>query len=120
MLSLNIIAILFKRVMNQRDQNDEHELFISLVTSVPIWKSLPAQKHLPHDKCSFGFIFNSLFGKFFVDQDTAREILENAPGVVIIDYRTSNHFPTPLEVSNKDDVAVGRIRQDVSQEGNHG
>ncbi|XWS34326.1 hypothetical protein CRYUN_Cryun21dG0030100 [Craigia yunnanensis] len=55
-----------------------------------------------------------------LDEDTAREILKNAPGVVVIDDRTSNHFPTPLEVSNKDDVAVGRIRQDLSQEGNHG
>ncbi|XVE85608.1 hypothetical protein DITRI_Ditri17bG0104000 [Diplodiscus trichospermus] len=55
-----------------------------------------------------------------LDEDTAREILKNAPGVVVIDDRTSNHFPTPLEVSNKDDVAVGRIRQDASQEGNHG
>lgn len=25
-----------------------------------------------------------------------------------------------LQVSNKDDVAVGRVRQDVSQDGNHG
>ncbi|KAL4346564.1 hypothetical protein GQ457_17G014870 [Hibiscus cannabinus] len=55
-----------------------------------------------------------------LDEDTAREILKAAPGVVVIDDRTSNHFPTPLEVSNKDDVAVGRIRKDVSQEGNHG
>ncbi|XP_021293030.1 uncharacterized protein LOC110423198 [Herrania umbratica] len=55
-----------------------------------------------------------------LDEETAREILKNAPGVVVIDDRASNHFPTPLEVSNKDDVAVGRIRQDVSQEGNHG
>ncbi|KAE8724572.1 Aspartate-semialdehyde dehydrogenase [Hibiscus syriacus] len=55
-----------------------------------------------------------------LDEDTAREILKTAPGVVVIDDRASNHFPTPLEVSNKDDVAVGRIRQDVSQEGNHG
>ncbi|CAI0459321.1 unnamed protein product [Linum tenue] len=55
-----------------------------------------------------------------LDEDTAREILKNAPGVVVIDDRASNHFPTPLEVSNKDDVAVGRIRQDLSQEGNHG
>ncbi|EEF29184.1 aspartate semialdehyde dehydrogenase, putative [Ricinus communis] len=55
-----------------------------------------------------------------LDEDTARDILKNAPGVVVIDNRASNHFPTPLEVSNKDDVAVGRIRQDVSQEGNHG
>lgn len=53
-------------------------------------------------------------------QDTARDILKNAPGVVVIDDQASNHFPTPLEVSNKDDVAVGRIRRDVSQDGNHG
>ncbi|XVF43428.1 hypothetical protein PTKIN_Ptkin02bG0039400 [Pterospermum kingtungense] len=55
-----------------------------------------------------------------LDEDTAREILKNAPGVVVIDDRASNHFPTPLEVSNKDDVAVGRIRRDLSQEGNQG
>lgn len=55
-----------------------------------------------------------------LDEDTAREILSSAPGVVVIDDRAANHFPTPLEVSNKDDVAVGRIRQDVSLDGNHG
>ncbi|XP_051145743.1 uncharacterized protein LOC127261424 [Andrographis paniculata] len=55
-----------------------------------------------------------------LDEDTAREILSKAPGVVVIDDRTANHFPTPLEVSNKDDVAVGRIRQDVSLEGKYG
>ncbi|XP_073145118.1 uncharacterized protein [Henckelia pumila] len=55
-----------------------------------------------------------------LDEDTAREILSSAPGVVVIDDRVANHFPTPLEVSNKDDVAVGRIRQDVSLDGNHG
>ncbi|RZB95303.1 uncharacterized protein LOC114421231 [Glycine soja] len=55
-----------------------------------------------------------------LDEDTARDILKNAPGVVVIDDRESNHFPTPLEVSNKDDVAVGRIRQDLSQDGNQG
>ncbi|KAG6407610.1 hypothetical protein SASPL_130606 [Salvia splendens] len=55
-----------------------------------------------------------------LDEVAAREILSNAPGVVVIDDRAGNNFPTPLEVSNKDDVAVGRIRQDVSQEGNYG
>ncbi|KAK9689182.1 hypothetical protein RND81_09G041600 [Saponaria officinalis] len=55
-----------------------------------------------------------------LDEVAAREILKNAPGVVVIDDRPSNRFPTPLEVSNKDDVAVGRIRQDVSQDGNTG
>ncbi|CAN1796550.1 Aspartate-semialdehyde dehydrogenase, partial [Linum perenne] len=52
-----------------------------------------------------------------LDEDTAKEILKNAPGVLVIDDRASNSFPTPLKVSNKDDVAVGRIRQDLSQEG---
>ncbi|XP_020528443.1 uncharacterized protein LOC18443291 isoform X2 [Amborella trichopoda] len=55
-----------------------------------------------------------------LDEDTAREILKNAAGVVVIDDRSSNRFPTPLEVSSKDDVAVGRIRSDLSQTGNHG
>ncbi|URE47079.1 aspartate-semialdehyde dehydrogenase [Musa troglodytarum] len=55
-----------------------------------------------------------------LDEDTARRILEGAAGVTVIDDRESNHFPTPLDVSNKDDVAVGRIRQDLSQDGNQG
>ncbi|CAD5312743.1 unnamed protein product [Arabidopsis thaliana] len=55
-----------------------------------------------------------------LDENTAREILKKAPGVYIIDDRASNTFPTPLDVSNKDDVAVGRIRRDVSQDGNFG
>ncbi|KAK9091557.1 hypothetical protein Sjap_024734 [Stephania japonica] len=55
-----------------------------------------------------------------LDEDTARDILKKAAGVSIIDDRASNRFPTPLDVSNKDDVAVGRIRQDLSQAGKHG
>ncbi|KAH9315654.1 hypothetical protein KI387_024281 [Taxus chinensis] len=55
-----------------------------------------------------------------LDEGTAREILKNSNGIVVIDDRAANHFPTPLEVSNKDDVAVGRIRQDASQNGNYG
>ncbi|KAI3902484.1 hypothetical protein MKW92_033949 [Papaver armeniacum] len=55
-----------------------------------------------------------------LDEDTAKEILQKAAGVVVIDNRSANQFPTPLEVSNKDDVAVGRIRRDVSQDGNQG
>ncbi|RZC64415.1 hypothetical protein C5167_008105 [Papaver somniferum] len=55
-----------------------------------------------------------------LDEDTAKEILQKAAGVVVIDNRSANHFPTPLEVSNKDDVAVGRIRRDISLDGNQG
>jgi len=55
-----------------------------------------------------------------VSEQEAREILSKAPGVYLIDDRESNSFPTPLDVSNKDDVAVGRIRQDISQDGEQG
>lgn len=55
-----------------------------------------------------------------LDEDTAREIVMKADGIVVVDDRFSNNFPTPLGVSNKDDVAVGRIRHDLSQEGDYG
>lgn len=50
-----------------------------------------------------------------MSEDRVRQILSEAPGVSIIDDRAANHFPMPLEASGKDDVFVGRIRQDVSQ-----
>mmetsp|Transcript_1749 Transcript_1749/g.3012 ORF Transcript_1749/g.3012 Transcript_1749/m.3012 type:complete len:393 (-) Transcript_1749:254-1432(-) len=50
----------------------------------------------------------------------AKEILSKAPGITIVDDRVKNDFPTPLGVSNKDNVHVGRIRQDISQKGQRG
>jgi aspartate-semialdehyde dehydrogenase len=44
----------------------------------------------------------------------ARAILSRAPGVQSIDDWDANRFPMPLDVSGKDVVAVGRIRQDIS------
>ena len=46
--------------------------------------------------------------------EAAREALSKAPGVKLIDDREANRFPTPLEASGKDEVLVGRIRQDLS------
>ena len=46
--------------------------------------------------------------------EAARAILAAAPGVKLRDDRANNHFPMPLEVSEQDDVEVGRIRQDLS------
>ena len=45
-----------------------------------------------------------------------RESLASAPGVAIVDDRAANRFPTPLRASDGDDVLVGRIRPDESQE----
>lgn len=49
-----------------------------------------------------------------ITPDKAREILENAPGVVYDDV------PTPLKAAGQDPSLVGRIRQDYSVEGRHG
>jgi aspartate-semialdehyde dehydrogenase len=45
----------------------------------------------------------------------ARELLEKAPGVVVVDTREAGGYPTPVtEGAGKDPVYVGRIREDVS------
>lgn len=43
-----------------------------------------------------------------------REALSRAPGVVVVDDRATNTFPMPAFASGKDEVFVGRIRQDLS------
>jgi aspartate-semialdehyde dehydrogenase len=46
--------------------------------------------------------------------EKAREILSNAPGVTLVEDWQKNYFPMPIDASGKDDVLVGRIRQDLS------
>lgn len=55
-----------------------------------------------------------------ITPDEVRAILSKAPGVAIIDDRENNRFPMPLDATGKDDVYVGRIRQDESLPGNRG
>jgi aspartate-semialdehyde dehydrogenase len=50
-----------------------------------------------------------------LSEDEAREILRSAPGVKVVDDRTNNKFPEPIDASGGDDVLVGRIRADHSQ-----
>ncbi|MEE9212414.1 MAG: aspartate-semialdehyde dehydrogenase [Phycisphaeraceae bacterium] len=52
-----------------------------------------------------------------LDEDEARDILRNAPGVCVIDDRDGNRFPTPLDATDQDEVYVGRIRNDISRNG---
>jgi len=49
------------------------------------------------------------------DLDEVRELLNNTPGVVVIDELDNNGYPMPLYAEGKDDVFVGRIRKDESQ-----
>jgi len=44
----------------------------------------------------------------------AREIIAQADGVKLIDDWANNYFPMPIDATGKDDVLVGRIRQDIS------
>jgi aspartate-semialdehyde dehydrogenase len=50
----------------------------------------------------------------------ARAVLAAAPGVRIVDDRATNRFPEPVDASGGDDVLVGRIRGDISQEPDRG
>ena len=49
-----------------------------------------------------------------MDPEEAREILRNAPGVVVADDPRRSEYPMPLDVAGQDPVYVGRIRKDPS------
>ena len=51
-----------------------------------------------------------------VTPDAARTVLAKFPGVKVVDDPATLTYPTPLEVSGKDDCEVGRIRTDVAFE----
>lgn len=54
-----------------------------------------------------------------ITEDEVRAILARAPGVRIVDDRTKNYFPMPVDASGQDDVLVGRIRKDLSDPSGH-
>jgi aspartate-semialdehyde dehydrogenase len=51
-----------------------------------------------------------------VTPEAARAVLAKFPGVKVVDDPATLTYPTPLEVSGKDDCEVGRIRTDVAFE----
>ncbi|TAF49515.1 MAG: aspartate-semialdehyde dehydrogenase [Oscillatoriales cyanobacterium] len=48
------------------------------------------------------------------DLDLARQAIAQAPGVQLLENWETNYFPMPIDATGKDDVLVGRIRQDIS------
>jgi len=52
--------------------------------------------------------------------DQVRDLLSTAPGVSVLDDRENNRFPMPIDADGKDDIYVGRIRQDESLPENRG
>jgi aspartate-semialdehyde dehydrogenase len=55
-----------------------------------------------------------------ITPEEVRKLLEDAPGVALLDDREHNRFPMPVDATGKDDVFVGRIRQDFSVPENRG
>jgi len=60
----------------------------------------------------------SLNVEFHQDFDLSeiKEILQNTAGVVVEDDVNNNIYPMPLNAHNKDEVFVGRLRRDESQD----
>jgi aspartate-semialdehyde dehydrogenase len=52
-----------------------------------------------------------------ISAEQARELLERADGVVVMDERKAGGYPTPVgDAAGQDPVFVGRIREDISHE----
>ena len=49
-----------------------------------------------------------------MDVAEARKLLDAFPGVTVVDDPANNAYPMPVNAAGKDDVFVGRIRQDAS------
>lgn len=58
---------------------------------------------------------NVEFEKQF-DLDELKEVLRNAPGVIVEDDVANNVYPMPVNASGRDETFVGRIRRDESVE----
>jgi aspartate-semialdehyde dehydrogenase len=52
----------------------------------------------------------------FLDEDEARDILREAPGVMVIDKREDGGYVTPIECVGDFATFISRIRQDVTVE----
>jgi len=48
--------------------------------------------------------------------EEVRELLKSAPGVRLVDDVAKNYFPMPKDASGQDDILVGRIRRDTSDD----
>ncbi len=48
--------------------------------------------------------------------EAIREALASFPGVVIVDDPERSHFPMPIEATGRDEVLVGRVRADISND----
>ena len=48
----------------------------------------------------------------FLDEDEARDILREAPGLMVIDKREDGGYTTPVEAAGDDATYISRVRED--------
>lgn len=49
-----------------------------------------------------------------ITPDEVRALVTEAPGCKLVDDAAKNYFPMPIDASGRDEILVGRIRQDLS------
>ncbi len=50
-----------------------------------------------------------------ISPEAAREVWASAPGLVVVDDPAARKYPLPAAAANRDEVFVGRIRQDLTR-----
>jgi len=56
--------------------------------------------------------------EYRISPDDVRSALWSAPGVALVDDPERNYFPMPKDATGRDELLVGRIRQDLSDPSN--
>ena len=51
-----------------------------------------------------------------ISAEQVKDLLKNSPGITAVDDPSNNQYPLAIEAEGKDDVYVGRIRNDLSNE----
>ena len=71
----------------------------------------------PQFACQFFFAHSESINVETEDKlsaDEARQLLSESPGVVVMDDLVNRKYPLAVDVAGKDEVYVGRIREDCS------
>lgn len=50
------------------------------------------------------------------DESHVKQLLTDFPGIIVVDNPSMNGYPMPIDAAGKDEVFVGRIRKDYSQD----
>jgi len=90
-----------KMIRETRKIMGEPELAITATTvRVPVWNGHAEAINLELERS--------------LSAESARKILQEAPGVVVVDDLAELSYPMPIDVDGRDEVFVGRIREDHS------